>query len=84
MSGAENGADTPLKGVRVVETGNLLAGPFCGQLLADFGMEVIEVEPPGEVRWAGPKLGQHNYEVYKEVLGFDEEERDGLRERGII
>ncbi|MDQ4126438.1 MAG: CoA transferase [Actinomycetota bacterium] len=43
----ENGA-RPLEGVRVVEMGSLLAGPFCGQLLADFGAEVIKVEPPGK------------------------------------
>ena len=36
----------PLKGLRVIEMGTLLAGPFCGQLLADFGAEVIKVEPP--------------------------------------
>ena len=39
--------DGPLKGVRVVELGQLLAGPFCGQLLADYGAEVIKVEQPG-------------------------------------
>jgi succinyl-CoA--D-citramalate CoA-transferase len=38
----------PLEGVRVVEMGSFLAGPFCGQLLADFGAEVIKVEPPGK------------------------------------
>ncbi len=38
----------PLDGVRVVEMGSLLAGPFCGQLLGDFGAEVIKVEPPGK------------------------------------
>jgi len=38
----------PLEGVRVVEMGSLLAGPFCGQLLADFGAEIIKVEPPGK------------------------------------
>ncbi len=48
MSEAGNGAHSPLEGVRVVEMGSLLAGPFCGQLLADFGAEVIKVEPPGE------------------------------------
>lgn len=37
----------PLSDVRVVEMGQLLAGPFCGQLLADFGAEVIKVEQPG-------------------------------------
>ncbi|MCA1715917.1 MAG: CoA transferase [Actinobacteria bacterium] len=48
MSEARNGAHSPLEGVRVVEMGSLLAGPFCGQLLADFGAEVIKVEPPGK------------------------------------
>lgn len=38
----------PLQGVRVVEVGQLLAGPFCGHLFADYGAEVIKVEPPGE------------------------------------
>lgn len=36
-----------LDGVRVIEMGQLLAGPFCGQILGDFGAEVIKVEPPG-------------------------------------
>jgi formyl-CoA transferase len=34
--------------LRVIELGTLLAGPFCGQLLGDFGAEVIKVEPPGQ------------------------------------
>jgi formyl-CoA transferase len=38
----------PLKGLRVIEMGTLLAGPFCGQLLADFGAEIIKVEPPNQ------------------------------------
>ncbi|MGH3342128.1 MAG: CaiB/BaiF CoA transferase family protein [Carbonactinosporaceae bacterium] len=37
----------PLAGLRVVEMGQLLAGPFCGQLLGDLGAEVIKLEPPG-------------------------------------
>jgi formyl-CoA transferase len=37
----------PLVDLRVIEMGQLLAGPFCGQLLADFGAEVIKIEPPG-------------------------------------
>ena len=38
--------DMPLKGVRVLEIGQLLAGPFAGALLAGFGAEVIKIEPP--------------------------------------
>jgi formyl-CoA transferase len=38
----------PLKDLRVVEMGQLIAGPFCGQLMGDMGAEVIKVEPPGE------------------------------------
>ena len=45
----ENGQDKrrPLEGIRVIELGQLLAGPFAGTLLAYFGAEVIKVEPPG-------------------------------------
>lgn len=43
-----------LKGVRVVEMGQLIAGPFCGKTLAEFGADVIKIEPPG----AGDPLRQ--------------------------
>jgi formyl-CoA transferase len=38
----------PLAGIRVVELGMLLAGPFTGRLLGDMGAEVIKIEPPGQ------------------------------------
>ncbi len=37
----------PLSDLTVLELGTLLAGPFCGQLLGDYGAEVIKIEPPG-------------------------------------
>ena len=36
----------PLHGLRVIEMGQLIAGPFCGQLMADLGAEVIKIELP--------------------------------------
>ncbi len=38
----------PLVGVRVLELGSLIAGPFCAKTLADFGAEVVKIEPPGD------------------------------------
>jgi len=39
-------ANGPLSGLRLIEMGQLLAGPFCGQLMGDFGCEVIKIEQP--------------------------------------
>ena len=36
-----------LDGIRVIELGHIIGGPFCGHLFADHGAEVIKVEPPG-------------------------------------
>jgi len=36
-----------LRGIRVLELGQLIAGPFAGKTLAEFGADVIKVEPPG-------------------------------------
>ena len=38
----------PLAGITVVEMGQLIAGPFCGQLLGDMGADVIKLEAPGQ------------------------------------
>ncbi|VTU46051.1 CaiB/BaiF CoA transferase family protein [Variovorax sp. PBL-E5] len=46
-STANTTATRPLDGIRVVELGSLIAGPFAAKTLADFGAEVIKIEPPG-------------------------------------
>jgi formyl-CoA transferase len=38
----------PLQGLKVVEMGTLIAGPYCARLLAEFGAEVVKIETPGE------------------------------------
>jgi crotonobetainyl-CoA:carnitine CoA-transferase CaiB-like acyl-CoA transferase len=56
----------PLTGVRVVELGNFIAGPFLTRLLADFGAEVIKVEAPGQgdpIRKWGSKV-ENNTSVW--------------------
>lgn len=52
--------DRALAGVRVVEMGQLIAGPFCGKTLGEFGAEVIKIEAPG----AGDPL--RNWRLIKE------------------
>lgn len=52
-------ADAPLTGIRALEVGNYMAGPFCGMQLADLGADVIKVEQPDggdQVRLTGPFL----------------------------
>jgi formyl-CoA transferase len=44
----DNPGPGPLAGVRIIELGQLLAGPFTGRLLGDLGAEIIKVEAPGQ------------------------------------
>jgi formyl-CoA transferase len=44
---APTAASGALAGVRIIEMGQLIAGPFCGKTLGDFGAEVIKIEAPG-------------------------------------
>ena len=43
----------PLEGLKVLEMGTLIAGPFCGRLLAEFGAEVIKIETPADAEGEG-------------------------------
>jgi formyl-CoA transferase len=45
---SQSDATLPLQGIKVIELGQLIAGPFAGKMLAEFGAEVIKIEPPGE------------------------------------
>lgn len=67
MTGSKN-KEGPLAGLRVVEMGQLIAGPFCGQLLGDMGAEVVKIEPPN----GGDPMrawGQGDKPVWWQVIG---------------
>ena len=62
-----------LQGLKVLELGQLIAGPFAGKTLAEFGADVIKIESagvvpklsatPGRIAHAAPNLGQHDADL---------------------
>jgi crotonobetainyl-CoA:carnitine CoA-transferase CaiB-like acyl-CoA transferase len=63
-------SDGPLQGLRVVEFGQLLAGPYVGTLLGDFGAEVIKVEPPpkGDAMREWGRLRHNDHSLWWSIL----------------
>jgi len=59
------GPTGPLDGIRVIEVGTLISGPFAGRLLGDMGAEVIKIEPPGAPdplrTWGQAELDGHHF-----------------------
>ena len=91
---ASNDMDLPLEGVRVLDLSRVFAGPLCGQVLADFGAEVIKVEHPGrgdDTRDWGLRIGKTETTYYnsmnrnKRSVTIDLQSPEGLEiVRGLL
>src|SRR5215475_11576517 len=72
----------PLAGIRVLEFGHTILGPCCGMVLADFGAEVIKIEPPGGERTRRLKGFGAGYFAFfnrnKKSITLDYKTPDGL------
>lgn len=75
---------SPLSGIRVLEVGQLLAGPFAGCVLGYFGAEVIKIEPPGgdplrnwRVLRNGTSLWWHSLARNKKSVAIDLQHAEG-------
>lgn len=75
---------SPLSGIRVLEVGQLLAGPFAGCVLGYFGAEVIKIEPPGgdplrnwRVLRDGTSLWWHSLARNKKSVTIDLQHEEG-------
>lgn len=80
--------ELPLDGIRVLDLSRVFAGPLCGQVLADFGAEVVKVEHPGrgdDTRDWGMRIGKTETTYYnsmnrnKRSITLDLQTREGVQ-----
>src|SRR5882757_11164216 len=67
---ADGLADGPLQGLRVIEFGQLLAGPYVGTLLGDFGADVVKIEAPpnGDAMRDWGRLRHNDHSLWWSIL----------------
>ena len=56
----DTGTNGPLDGIRVLDLGAIIAGPFAASLLGELGADVIKVEPPTGDSFRGPGFAAYN------------------------